>query len=431
MGSGRFDRALSEHERSYYRQHKALVDVRLRDESIRTGRFAYGPDTVLTDYVKACIFGSRRRRSNTPRVQASIPTLRNRGRLLMTADMQLGMIGLGQMGSNLAKQALDRDIEVVGADLQDHPELEEKGAIILEEGSYDRLAEELDTPRVVYMSLPAGELIDNELDEMLGVFEAGDVIMDGGNSFWRDSMRRAERAGEEGIYYLDCGSSGGPFRAREGACFMVGGEEEGFEIARPLLDELSVDGGLLHTGPPGSGHFVKLVHNGVEFGMLQSIAEGVELLEAGQFDIDLGDVFTNWSNGAVVESWLVELMAKGLKKEDQFAETDTPDFYDIPNYVEDTGEVNWLVNEAIKGETPVPVITQSVIELLKSRGNQRHAYRAVALMRHGFGNHPFGEDEAIRQERYEGRVDEEARHDLRDEESMDPLNPTDDNAGED
>ena len=225
MGSGRFDRALSEHERSYYRQHKALVDVRLRDESIRTGRFAYGPDTVLTDYVKACIFSSRRRRSNTPRVQASIPTLRNRGRLLMTADMQLGMIGLGQMGSNLAKQALDRDIEVVGADLQDHPELEEKGAIILEEGSYDRLAEELDTPRVVYMSLPAGELIDNELDEMLGVFEAGDVIMDGGNSFWRDSMRRAERAGEEGIYYLDCGSSGGPFRAREGACFMVGGEE--------------------------------------------------------------------------------------------------------------------------------------------------------------------------------------------------------------
>jgi 6-phosphogluconate dehydrogenase len=173
---------------------------------------------------------------------------------------------------------------------------------------------------------------------------------------------------------------------------------------------------------------VKLVHNGVEFGMLQSIAEGVELLEAGQFDVDLGEVFTNWSNGAVVESWLVELMARGLKKEDQFAETDTPDFRDIPNYVEDTGEVNWLVDEAIKGETPVPVITQSVIELLKSRGNQRHAYRAIALMRHGFGNHPFGEDEDIRKERYVGRVDETARHDLRDEEDMDPLNPTEDNA---
>ena len=348
----------------------------------------------------------------------------------MAHRMQLGIVGLGQMGSNLAKQALGKDIEVVGVDPQDYPELEEMGAIVLDAGAYDELASELDSPRVIYMSLPAGEMIDDELADIKEVFNEGDVIMDGGNSFWRDSMRREERARNEGIYYLDCGSSGGPFRAKEGACFMVGGKEEGFEIARPLLDELSVDGGLLHTGPPGSGHFVKLVHNGVEFGMLQSIAEGVELLEAGQFDLDLGEVFTNWSNGAVVESWLVELMAKGLKKKDQFAETDTPDFHDIPNYVEDTGEVNWLVEEAIKGETPVPVITQSVIELFKSRGNQRHAYRAISLMRHGFGNHPFGEDESIRQERFEGRVNEEARHDLRADAEKDPINPVDDKDGE-
>jgi 6-phosphogluconate dehydrogenase len=296
---------------------------------------------------------------------------------------------------------------------------------VLDAGAYEELADRLDAPRVIYLSLPAGGMVDDELEDMVETLEDGDVIMDGGNSFWRDSIRREERAWEEGIYYLDCGSSGGPFRAKEGACFMVGGKEEGFETAEPLLEELSVDGGLLHTGPPGSGHFVKLVHNGVEFGMLQSIAEGVELLEAGQFDLDLGEVFTNWSNGAVVESWLVELMAKGLKKEDQFAETDTPDFEDIPNYVEDTGEVNWLVDEAIKGETPAPVITQSVIELFKSRGNQRHAYRAIALMRHGFGNHPFGESETIRQERFEGRVDEEARQDLRADDEADPLNPMD------
>ena len=343
----------------------------------------------------------------------------------MSARIKLGIVGLGQMGANLAKQAISKNIDVVGADPHDHPELAEMGATVLDAGSYDQLAEELGAPRVVYMSLPAGELIDEELDDMIAAFDAGDVIMDGGNSFWRDSIRRAERVSEEDIYYLDCGSSGGPFRAKEGACFMVGGREEGFETARPVLEELSVEGGLLHTGPPGSGHFVKLVHNGVEFGMLQSIAEGVELLEAGQFDLDLADVFTNWSNGAVVESWLVELMAKGLKKEDQFAGTDTPDFYDIPNYVEDTGEVNWLVDEAIKGETPAPVITQSVIELFKSRGNQRHAYRAIALMRHGFGNHPFGEDESIRQERFEGRVDEEARHELRADAGIDPVNPVD------
>jgi 6-phosphogluconate dehydrogenase len=341
----------------------------------------------------------------------------------MVAEKQLGIVGLGQMGANLAKQALNKDIEVVGVDPQDQPELEEMSATVLDAGAYDEFADQLDTPRVVYMSLPAGELIDDELEDMTGAFEAGDVIMDGGNSFWRDSIRREERVRERDIYYLDCGSSGGPFRAKEGACFMVGGQGEGFEIAEPLLDELSVEGGLVHTGPPGSGHFVKLVHNGVEFGMLQSIAEGVELLEAGQFDLDLGDIFTNWSNGAVIESWLVELMAKGLRKEDQFAETDTPDFHDIPNYVEDTGEVNWLVDEAIKGEIPVPVITQSVIELFKSRGNQRHAYRAIALMRHGFGNHPFGEDEDIRQERFEGWVNEETRQGLRADSEKDPLSP--------
>lgn len=345
----------------------------------------------------------------------------------MSTKNEIGVVGLGQMGGNLAKQALGKEMTVVGADLDDHPDLEERGATILDAGAYDRLADELEPPRVVYLSLPAGSIVDEELEEMANAFEEGDVIMDGGNSFWRDSIRREERLWDDGIYFLDCGSSGGPFRAREGVCFMVGGKEEGFEIAKPVLDELSVDGGLLHTGPPGSGHFVKLVHNGVEFGMLQSIAEGVELLEAGEFDLDLGEVFTNWSNGAVVESWLVELMAKGLKKEDQFAETDTPDFEDIPNYIEDTGEVNWLVEEAMKGETPIPVITQSVMELFKSRGNQRHAYRAIALMRHGFGNHPFGEDEAIEDERITGRVENRARHELRDNPEMDTVRSSDRN----
>lgn len=343
----------------------------------------------------------------------------------MTAQLDIGVIGLGKMGNNLARQALNDGMTVVGVDPKDRSDLVDRGATVLDVGAYDRLAEELDPPRVVYLSLPAGSMIDDELDGLAAAFSEGDVIMDGGNSFWRDSIRREERLWDDGIYFLDCGSSGGPFRAREGVCFMVGGREDGFEIAEPVLDELSVEGGLLYTGPPGSGHFVKLVHNGVEFGMLQSIAEGVELLEAGEFDLDLSEVFTNWSNGAVVESWLVELMAKGLKKEDQFAETDTPDFEDIPNYVEDTGEVNWLVEEAVKGETPVPVITQSVIELFKSRGNQRHAYRAIALMRHGFGNHPFGEEDSIREERITGRVENRARHELREKSEMEPVSPVD------
>lgn len=346
-------------------------------------------------------------------------------RYMTSTNLEFGIIGLGKMGSNLAKQALQKEMTVVGMDTEDRPDLEDMGATVLDAGEYDALADELDTPRMVYLGLPAGSIIDDELDGLVDAFDEGDVIMDGGNSFWRDSMRREEQVWDEDIFYLDCGSSGGPFQATDGLCFMVGGKEEGFEMVEPLLDELSVDGGLLHTGPPGSGHFTKLVHNGIEFGMLQSIAEGVELLEAGEFDLDLADVFTNWSNGAVIRSWLVELMAQGLKKEDQFAETDTPDFEDIPNYVEDTGEVNWLVQEAFKGETPIPVISQSVIELFKSRGNQRHAYQAIALMRHGFGNHPFGEADGIEEERVTGRVSNEARSDLAQDEEKDSVGPVD------
>lgn len=335
----------------------------------------------------------------------------------MTTKSEFGIVGLGSIGGNLARQAVEKDIEVIGINRSDRPELAEMGVTVLDGGEYETLAELLDPPRVIYLALPTGSLIDDELADLKDHLDEGDVVMDGGNSFWRDSMRREERLWEEGIYFLDAGTSGGPPGAREGAAFMVGGRDEGFETAEPILDELSVDGGLLHTGPPGSGHFVKLVHNGVEFGMLQSIAEGVELLEAGEFDLDLGDVFTNWSNGTVIRSWLVELMRDQLNEQD---------FEELPNYIEDTGEVNWLVQEAFKGETPIPVISQSVIELFKSRGNQKHAYKAIAAMRHGFGTHPFGEDESIQEERVTGRVTNESRDELeRGDDRTDSVSPDD------
>lgn len=322
-------------------------------------------------------------------------------------EQELGVIGLGHIGGNLARQALEKDIRIVGMDTQEEPELEEMGAIVLDADAYETFADELAQPRVIYLSLPAGPLLDEELDNLLPHLDEGDVVMDGGNSFWRDSMRREQRVWEDGIYFLDTGTSGGPPGARTAACFMVGGRKEGFDIAEPILDTLSVDQGLVHTGKPGTGHFVKLVHNGVEFGMLQSIAEGVELLEASNFDLDMPAIFTNWSHGSVIRSWLVELMAKGLHHEDQFE--DAPDFEDVPNYIEDTGEVNWLVEEAIKSETPVPVISQAVMELFKSRGKQKHAYQAIATMRHGFGYHPFGESEAIAEEREKGMVEDQSR----------------------
>ena len=194
----------------------------------------------------------------------------------------------------------------------------------------------------------------------------------------------------------NCGTSGGIDGARHGACFMVGGRLEAIKICEPILRALAVDGGFLHTGKPGSGHFVKLVHNGIEFGMLQAIGEGVELLQHADFDLNMRDIFGVWSHGSVIRSWLVELMEKGLG--------DFKDIKEVPDYIEDTGEVNWLVQEGIEKEIPLPVITQSVIELFRSRNKDCDAARAIAIMRHGFGGHPYGKSEYIANERRISRI---------------------------
>ncbi|MFC4358476.1 NADP-dependent phosphogluconate dehydrogenase [Halobium salinum] len=348
-------------------------------------------------------------------------------------DHELGVIGLGQMGGNIAKQADEKGIRVVGNAPSEHEEIQERGIPVYDPDEMEEMVAELSTPRAFYLSVPAGELVDETVEKLVEHCDEGDVIMDGGNSFWRDSMRRAEYVHDHGMYFMDTGSSGGLPGARDGGCFMVGGPEEGFEIVEPILDALSVEGGLVHTGRSGSGHFVKLVHNGIEFGMLQSIAEGVELLEAGEFDLDQQAVFENWNSGSVIRSWLVELMAKGLAGEfDETIDEPPESLDDVPPHIEDTGEVNWLVQEAFKGETPIPVISQSVIELFKSRGNQEHAPRAVSLMRRGFGNHPMGEDEYIAEERLTGRQENEARSTLHEQDDdREVVNPTDRDVFED
>jgi 6-phosphogluconate dehydrogenase len=312
----------------------------------------------------------------------------------MESDSELGIIGLGKIGGNLAQQAVEKDIRVIGLDTVDKPELGDKGVVVVND--YDEFITELNPPRAIYLSIPAGPTVDDIIRDLRPRLDAGDVLMDGGNSFFRDSMRRAKQLQEDNIHFIDVGTSGGVGGARNGACFMIGGREPGVELVEPLLEELSVDGGYAHIGGPGSGHFIKLVHNGIEFGMLQAIGEGVELIKASEFDADLATVFHNWSNGSVIRGWLVELMAAGL---------DDQEFGGIPNYVEDTGEVNWLVQEAVKSETPIPVISQAVMELFKSRNEQSEAYRAIALMRHGFGGHPFGEDETIAEEREISRIE--------------------------
>jgi 6-phosphogluconate dehydrogenase len=307
--------------------------------------------------------------------------------------MQLGIIGLGKMGGNLALQANDKKISVIGKARSKKPELEKQGVKVLT--NYEPFVGFLKHPRVVYLSLPAGPTVDSVLDELVSYLEKSDVIMDGGNSFYLDSIKREKRISEKGIHFLDCGTSGGLEGARHGACFMVGGKEEAIKIAEPILTELAVKDGYVHTGAPGTGHFVKLVHNGIEFGMLQSIGEGVELLRKSGFELDLQKIFKNWSNGSVIRGWLVELMEKGLR--DQGLEK-------TESYVEDTGEVNWLVQDAINKEIPIPVISQSIMELFKSRTKESDTYKSIALMRNGFGGHPFGKDEGLVKERKISRI---------------------------
>ena len=211
--------------------------------------------------------------------------------------MELGIIGLGKMGGNLALQATDKNIKVAGKARSKKPELEEKGVRVFTD--YESFISYLKKdPKLIYLSLPAGHTVDRVLEELVPFLQRGDVIMDGGNSFYLDSIDRERRLwNEKGVYFLDCGTSGGLDGARNGACFMVGGRQEGIKIAEPVLISLAVNkDGYVHTGPSGSGHYVKLVHNGIEFGMLQAIGEGVELLHKGGngFNLDLGRIFRNW-----------------------------------------------------------------------------------------------------------------------------------------
>jgi 6-phosphogluconate dehydrogenase len=309
--------------------------------------------------------------------------------------MEFGVVGLGRMGGNLALQALAKGMRVVGFDVRvPTPELTEAGLVAVPDLA--GLREALAPPRVVLVYVPAGPAVDEVLDALARALAPGDIVVDAGNSYWGDSIRRWERVHARGLRLVDLGTSGGIAGARHGACFMAGGEPDAVARLETILRPLAVDGGWVHAGPPGAGHFVKLVHNGIEFGMLQAIGEGIDLLEHYRDRLDVGAVLGAWRNGSVIRSWLIDLMEEAYRNEDGLAR--------IPPYVEDTGEVNWLVGDAIRMEVPVPVIAQAVMQLLASRDQGKLWARAIAMMRHGFGGHPYGPDAAVRRERRLGRV---------------------------
>lgn len=308
---------------------------------------------------------------------------------------EFAVIGLGRMGGNLARHALELQCKVAGFARRGVPDdLASIGLVGLRDLAAIRRT--VGKPRLVMLYLPAGPAIDAVLDELGRILAPGDVIADGGNSYWGDSIARAQRLERKQIDLIDVGTSGGVEGARRGACFMVGGKAQAVAIAEPLLRRLAVPGGFVHAGGPGAGHFTKLVHNGIEFGMLQAIGEGVALLERYREALPVADVLQCWRHGSVIRSWLIDLMHGAYRAG---AGIDA-----VPPFVEDTGEVNWLIDDALKMEVAVPVIAQSVMQLLGSRDERGTVARAVAMMRHGFGGHPFGADERIARERREGRI---------------------------
>ena len=284
--------------------------------------------------------------------------------------MKLGMVGLGRMGSGMTERLRGDGHEVQTYD----PNVESTAS------SLEELASQLDSPRVVWLMIPAGEVTENAFRELLGILEAGDVIVDGGNSNFHDSQRRNREASEHGVDFLDVGVSGGIWGLKEGFCLMAGGPDEAVGRIGPILETLAPPGGWSHVGPSGAGHFVKMVHNGIEYGLMQAYAEGFEILQASELDLDLEQIAGIWRYGSVVRSWLLELL------HDAF-DAHGGDLAGIAGYVEDSGEGRWTIFEAIDESIPAPVITAARYARFASRQDESFAAKINAALRAQFGGH--------------------------------------------
>ncbi len=293
--------------------------------------------------------------------------------------MKIGVVGLGRMGANLSRDAIDKGHEVVGYDVHPDPSLLHDGLAVVD--SLAALVSSLPFPRVIFLYVPHGEPTEAACENLRPLLASGDILVDGGNSHWSDSQRRHATFAETGIRFLDMGTSGGVSGARHGACFMVGGDPDAYKVIEPILKDLSADDeATLFVGAPGTGHFTKLIHNAIEFGMVQAIAEGVELLQRSGFELDLVALLRNWNHGSVIRSWLIELMADALQS--------TPDLSRLSTYVEDTQEVKWVLAWALDRDIPTPVISDAQAALMEYRDLDWPAAKAVALLRHGYGGHP-------------------------------------------
>jgi 6-phosphogluconate dehydrogenase len=297
------------------------------------------------------------------------------------------MVGLGKMGANMTLRITQHGHNVVAWDRS-----EESVKAVASEGaegagSLEDLVKALDPPRAVWLMLPSGDPTEDTIRALEGILDAGDTIIDGGNSNFHFAMADAERLRSKGINFIDCGTSGGVWGLKEGYCLMVGGDPEPVKRVEPIFLALAPEGGYAHVGPVGAGHFVKMVHNGIEYGMLQAYAEGFALLhKADEFNLDLHQIAEVWRFGSVVRSWLLDLTALALANEEEFAK--------IRGFVEDSGEGRWTIDEAIARGVSTPVMAISLFERFQSREPDSFADKIIAALRNQFGGHKFFEESA-------------------------------------
>jgi len=295
--------------------------------------------------------------------------------------MQLAMIGLGKMGGNMTERLLRGGHEVVTYDrstesVQKYAKLGAKAA-----GSLADVVKKLNAPRVVWIMVPAGDPVDQTIAELRPLLGDGDIVIDGGNSNFHDTIRRADSLRQQGIQYIDCGTSGGIWGLEKGYCLMIGGEKRAVLRCEPIFKTLAPPQGLAHVGPSGAGHYVKMIHNGIEYGLLQAYAEGYEILHASRDfpELDLHQVAELWQQGSVVRSWLNELAVRAFAKDKSLD--------DIRGFVADSGEGRWTVQEAIDVDVPAPVITLSLLMRFRSRQDDSFSAKVIAALRNEFGGH--------------------------------------------